>query len=205
MLAKVVDSGTAPSVVTYTPIVRGFLRAGSHRKVSELLGSMVSTSCSPDIVLYNVLMDSLANESRYDEALDIYMHIHGSQIKPDAYTLSTLAQVLCFSDIGILRRLILRPDISFDDLVACNSVLSALCKSGFPSDAIQFYLNKIVSRIKPDSYTYVGLLDSLCQLGRVYHAIDVYRAVIVSEPESNAYVHAGFLCGLVRQGRSLLA
>nr|TKV94696.1 hypothetical protein SEVIR_9G312432v2 [Setaria viridis] len=166
---------------------------------------MVSTSCSPDIVLYNVLMDSLANESRYDEALDIYMHIHGSQIKPDAYTLSTLAQVLCFSDIGILRRLILRPDISFDDLVACNSVLSALCKSGFPSDAIQFYLNKIVSRIKPDSYTYVGLLDSLCQLGRVYHAIDVYRAVIVSEPESNAYVHAGFLCGLVRQGRSLLA
>ncbi|CAN6283774.1 unnamed protein product [Urochloa humidicola] len=28
VLEKMVDSGTAPSVVTYTPLVRGFLRAG---------------------------------------------------------------------------------------------------------------------------------------------------------------------------------
>ncbi|OEL16227.1 putative pentatricopeptide repeat-containing protein [Dichanthelium oligosanthes] len=166
---------------------------------------MVSTSCSPDIVLYNVLMDSMAKESRYDEALDIYMHIRGNQIKPDAYTLSTLAQVLRFSrNIGLLRRMILRSDISFD-LVACNSVLCALCKSGFPSEAIQFYIDKIGLSIKPDRYTYVGLLDSLCQLGRVSHAIDFYRDVIVSDPESNAYVHAAILCGLVRQGRNLLA
>jgi pentatricopeptide repeat protein len=85
-------------------------------------------------------------------------------------------------DIGLIRRLILRSDISFDYLVACNSVLSALCKSGFPSEAIQFYIDKIDSRIKPDSYTYVGLLDSLCQSGRVYHAIDVYRDVTVRDP-----------------------
>ena len=37
MLAKMVDSGTAPCAVTYTPLVRGFLRAGRHDKVSELL------------------------------------------------------------------------------------------------------------------------------------------------------------------------
>jgi pentatricopeptide repeat protein len=60
-------------VFTYTPLVRGFLRAGKHEKVSELLRSMVSASCSPDIVLYTVLMDSMAKESKYDEALDIFM------------------------------------------------------------------------------------------------------------------------------------
>ena len=76
MLAKMVDSGTAPSAVTYTPLVRGFLRAGGHEKVSKLLRSMVSANCSPDIVL----MDSMAKGSRYDEAEDIYMNIHGSQI-----------------------------------------------------------------------------------------------------------------------------
>ncbi|KAJ1296086.1 hypothetical protein BS78_01G272000 [Paspalum vaginatum] len=205
MLAKMVDSGSSPSVVTYTPLVRGFLRAGRHEKVSELLGSMESACCSPDIVLYNVLMDSMSKESKYDEALDIYMHIHGSQLKPDAYTLSTLARVLqCSQNMGLLHRLILRSDISFD-LVACNSVLSALCKSGFPSKAIQFYIDRIDTCISPDSYTYVGLLDSLCQLGRVRRAINVYHNIIASDPESNTYVHAAILRGLVRQGQSLAA
>ena len=37
VLAKMVDSGTAPCAVTYAPLVRGFLRAGRHDKVSELL------------------------------------------------------------------------------------------------------------------------------------------------------------------------
>ena len=89
--------------------------------------------------------------------------------------------------------------------MACSSVLSALCKSGFPSEAIQFYIDKIDSRIKLDSYTYVGLLDSLCQSGRVYHTIYAYRDVTVSNPELNAYVHAGTLSDNVRQGWSFLA
>ncbi|PWZ55267.1 putative pentatricopeptide repeat-containing protein [Zea mays] len=205
MLAKMADSGSSPSVVTYTPLVRGLLRAGRHEKASELLGSMMSASCRPDIVLYNVLMDSMVKERRYNEALNIYMHILGSQIKPDAYTLSTLAQVLQFSqNMGLLHSLILSSDISLD-LVACNSVLSSLCKSGFPSEAIQFYIDRIDTCTSPDSYTHVGLLDSLCQLGRVNHAIDVYHNIIASAPELNAYVHAAILRGLVRQGQSLAA
>ncbi|PUZ39901.1 hypothetical protein GQ55_9G380800 [Panicum hallii var. hallii] len=95
---------------------------------------------------------------------------------------------LLSQDIGLIRRLILRSDISFDYLVACNSVLSALCKSGFPSEAIQFYIDKIDSRIKPDSYTYVGTLreaihanyalDSVCYT-IVLHGL--FRAHMVEE------------------------
>ncbi|XP_062200445.1 putative pentatricopeptide repeat-containing protein At1g16830 isoform X2 [Phragmites australis] len=205
MLGKMAGSSSSPTVVTYTPLVRAFLRAGKHDMVSELLGYMVSTGCNPDLVLYNVLMDCMAKERRYDVALDIYMHIHGSQIKPDAYTLSTLTRVLQLSsNINLLPRLIRGSDISYD-LVACNSVLSALCNSGFPSEAIRFYIDMIGKCIWPDSYTYVGLLDSLCQLGRVNHAISVYRSIVVSNPGSNSYVHSAILCGLVRQGQYVLA
>jgi pentatricopeptide repeat protein len=84
-----VRSGSSPTVVTYTPLVRGLFRAGRHDKVNELLGSMAANSCNPDLVLYNVLMDCMMKENRYDEAIDIYLHLHGSQMKPDAYTLST--------------------------------------------------------------------------------------------------------------------
>ncbi|KAL6642619.1 hypothetical protein ACP70R_020800 [Stipagrostis hirtigluma subsp. patula] len=205
VLEKMVGSGFNPNVVTYTPLVRGFLRAGRNDKVSELLGYMVSAGCGPDLVLYNVLMDCMSKEGRYDDALDIYMHIHSSQIKPDAYTLSTLVRVLQLSqNIGLLPRLILGSDISYD-LVACNSVLGSLCKSGFPSEAIQFYIDMIGMGIRPDSYTYIGLLDSLCRLGRVNHAISFYDSIVESHPESNAYVHAAILSGLIRQGQNVTA
>ncbi|CAN6351343.1 unnamed protein product [Urochloa humidicola] len=208
MLTKMVGSGSSPTVITYTPLLKGFLRAGMHDLVSELLGSMASAGCSPDIVMYNVLLDCMAKARRYDDALDIYMQIHGSQIKPDAYTLSSLVQVLQLSSYQrLLPRIpswIRCSDMSYD-LVVCNSVLSALCKSGFPTDAIQFYSDMIEKNIRPDSYTYVSLLHSLCQLERVNHAINFYRSTAMRDPESNSYVHATILCILVRQGRNLMA
>ncbi|CAM0956020.1 unnamed protein product [Alopecurus aequalis] len=205
ILGNAVRSGSSPTVVTYTPLVRGLFRAGRHDKVSELLGSMVSNSCNPDLVLYNVLMDCMMKEKRYDEAIDIYLHLHGSQMKPDAYTLSTLVQVLQLSrNIDLLPRLILGTEISYD-LVACNSVLSALCKSGFPSEALQFYIDMIGLGIRPDSYSYVGLVDSLCQLGRIDQAVNVYRNVVTSNPDSDAYIHAAILRGLVRMGQNHMA
>ncbi|XP_062205699.1 putative pentatricopeptide repeat-containing protein At1g16830 [Phragmites australis] len=205
MLSKMVDSGSFPTVVTYTPLVREFFRAGKRTKARELWGSMLSTGSSPDLVLYNVLMDCMAKEGRHVDALNVYRRIHGRPIKPDAYTLSTLARVLRMSsNRGLLPGLILGSDISYD-LVACNSVMSVLCKSGFPSEAISFYIGMINKCIWPDNYTYVGLLDSLCQLGRVSHAIRFYRTIVVSNPESNAYVHSVILCGLVRQGQNVMA
>ena len=208
MLAKMVGSGSPPTVITYTPLLKGFLQAGMHDLASELMGSMVSVGCSPDIVLYNVLMDCMAKARRYDDALGIYMQIHGSQIKPDAYTLSTLVRVLQLSSyerlLPRIPSLILRSCTSYD-LVAFNSVLSALCKSGFPTEAIQFYFHMLEKNIRPDSYTYVSLLHSLCQLEMVNHAINFYRSTAMRDPESNSYVHATILCILVRQGRNLMA
>ncbi|KAM0859835.1 hypothetical protein ACQ4PT_046956 [Festuca glaucescens] len=205
ILGNMMRSDSSPTVVTYTPLIRGLFRAGRHDKVSELLGSMESNSCNPDLVLYNVLMDCMMKEKRYDEAIDIYLHLHGNQMKPDAYTLSTLVQVLQLSrNIDLLPRLILGTEISYD-LVACNSVLSALCKSGFPSEALQFYIDMIGLGIRPDSYSYVGLVDSLCELGRIDHAINVYRNVVTSNPDSDAYVHVAILHGLVRRGHNHMA
>jgi pentatricopeptide repeat protein len=208
MLAKMVGSGSPPTVVTYTPLLKGFLGAGMHNLASELLGSMVSSGCSPDIVMYNVLMDCMIKERRYDDALDIYMQIHGKQIQPDAYTLSSLVRVLQLPSyeklLPTIPSLIRCSDTSYD-LVACNSLLSALCKSGFPTDAIQFYFDMIEKNIRPDSYTYVSLLHSLCQLEMVNHAINFYRSTAMRDPESNSYVHATILCILVRQGRNLTA
>jgi pentatricopeptide repeat protein len=67
-------------------------------------------------------------------------------------------------------------------------VLSALCKSGFPSQAIQFYIDKFDSHLRPDSYTYVEILDSLCRLGRVNDAIGFYCSILANNPESSVYV-----------------
>uniref|UniRef100_A0ACD5U4A1 Uncharacterized protein n=1 Tax=Avena sativa TaxID=4498 RepID=A0ACD5U4A1_AVESA len=202
ILGNMVRSGFSPTVVTYTPLVRGLFRAGRHDKVSELLGSMASNSCNPDLVLYNVLMDCMMKDKRYDEAIDIYLQLHGSQMKPDAYTLSTLVQALQLSrNIDLLPRLILGTEISYD-LVACNCVLSALCKSGFPSQALQFYIDMIGVGIRPDNYSYVGLVDSLCQLEMIDQAIDFYRSVVTNNPDSDTYIHAAILRGLVRRGRN---
>lgn len=70
--------------------------------------------------------------------------------------------LLCESwKVRLLPRLLAGLDVIFD-LVACNSLLSYLCKAGLPSQAVELYREMIDKGITPDKYSVVGFgLDDL--------------------------------------------
>ncbi|OAY77899.1 putative pentatricopeptide repeat-containing protein [Ananas comosus] len=179
----IVKSGFRPNAGTFT----GLFRAQKHDKIVGLLDSMSSDDCNPDVVLYNVMMDCFSKERR--------------NLKPDAYTISTLMSILRLSrKISLLPQLVPRVDVSFD-LVLCNSVLSLLSKAGFPSQAVEFYGDIVDRGFKPDCYSYVGLLNSLCQIGRIDYAINVYLGILMNNPNVDPYVHTAILVGLIKNGK----
>lgn len=67
LLENMVRTGFLLDVVTCTSLMRGFLKSGNLYMSSSLLRKLKQQGCSPDLVLYNVLIDCLSKMGRYDD------------------------------------------------------------------------------------------------------------------------------------------
>ncbi|KAG6507421.1 putative pentatricopeptide repeat-containing protein At1g16830 [Zingiber officinale] len=199
LLEKMVGHGCSPTVATYTCVIRGLFRAQKFDKVSVILDVMLSTKCSPDLVFYNVLIDCFAKLRRYDDAIEVFLSLKGMKLNPDAYTLSSLLFTLCSGrKLRNLPKLIDGLDVSVD-LVACGSLISAFCKAGFPSQAIEVFVKMMDRGFSPDSYSYAGLINGLCISGRIERAVGVYHSILANTANIDAYVHTAIVAGLVKE------
>ncbi|CAL9204184.1 unnamed protein product [Musa hybrid cultivar] len=205
LLGKMVEHGCSPTVMTYTSLIRGLFQAQKFNEVSMLLETMISNKCSPDLVFYNVLIDCFSKARRFDDAIDVFLCLGDSRLHPDAYTMSSLICTLCSSGkLRLLPKLIAGSDVTAD-LVACNSLINALCKAGFPFQAVEAFVNMVNRGFSPDDYSYAGLLNGLCMSGSIENAVNVYNAIVVNNPNVDAYVHTVILNGLVKRRKYHMA
>ncbi|XP_020247833.1 putative pentatricopeptide repeat-containing protein At1g16830 [Asparagus officinalis] len=205
LFGKMIDSGCLPTIVTYTSLIKGLLKA---RMLSESVGVwdiMVSAACEPDLVFYNVLIDCLSKEGRYDDAIRVFSDLHQRGFRPDSYTLSSVLPILCLSgEVSLLPELISGPDSSID-LVAYNSLLGVLCKSGFPYKSLELYNDMVARGLKPDGYSYAAVLRSLCRLGCINNAVRFYHSIVAVTPDIDCFVHSAVLDGLVAEKKYHMA
>lgn len=202
---KMVQLGLSPSVVTYTSLIKGLFKAERYDSVIDLLDLMKFLNCKHDLVLYNVLMDCYAKAGRHSDAISIFFDLLENNFKPDKCTLSTLLSVLCLSGKEkLFDSLISQFDVTFD-LKACNSMMNALCKAGYPYRAVEFFKHMVENGFNPDSYTYSALFNSLLELGRIDFVVDMYCIVTTKNRNLDSYVHAAILGGLFKRGKHYMA
>ncbi|KAK9280577.1 hypothetical protein L1049_014271 [Liquidambar formosana] len=166
----------------------------------NILSTMESEGCAPDLVLYNVLIDCLAKIGRYNDALDIFVGLPKRKLEPDSYTLTSILSAICMSQKFSLLPMLVSGRVIQADLVACNSLLSYFCKAGFPSHVVEFYSDMIERGFTPDGYSFVGLLRGLCGAGKVEEAINVYHGIVMNHPVLDAHIHTVIMHGLIKVG-----
>ncbi|KAM0934491.1 putative tetratricopeptide-like helical domain superfamily [Dioscorea sansibarensis] len=201
LFGKMLESGCSPHVVTYTTLIKGFLESNMDDELFGLLDVMISNGCEPDLVLYNILINSLCKIGRYDDAISVFCDLHWRNLRPDSYTLSSLISALCLSGrLSLFPKLIVGSHVSVD-LVLFNSLLCFLCKAGFPSRAVKFYIDMVSGGIVPDKYSYVGLLNALCSSGKTEIAINFYGEIVSKNKNVDSYIHTVILDGLIKRGK----
>ncbi|KAL6285199.1 hypothetical protein ACE6H2_009589 [Prunus campanulata] len=198
LLEKMVETGSSPNIVTYTTLIRGFLKSHMVGDAFNVLSIMESKGDAPDLVLCNVLIDSLTKVGRYDDAIDVFVDMRSRKLSPDSYTFCSLLSAICSSRrFSLFPKLVCGLDIEAD-LLACNSLLSYFCKSGFPALAVKFYKVMLDRGFTADKYTFVGLLSGLCKARRVDQAVDVYHGIVMNYPGQDAHIHTVLIDGLIK-------
>ncbi|KAJ4959260.1 hypothetical protein NE237_026371 [Protea cynaroides] len=201
LLKKMVGIGLSPTVVTYTSLIKGFMGSQMLDRAYKILNTMESGECFPDLVLCNVLIDSLSKIGRYDDALDIFLALHKMNLEPDSYTFSSVLSILCLSKRFALFPQLVRGFLVSADLVVCNSLLCFLCKAGFPSQAVDFYNDMVDRDFTPDRYSYTALLSGLCRAGRIEESVNVYHGIVMNSSGIDAHIHTVIIGELVKAGQ----
>nr|CAB3465532.1 unnamed protein product [Digitaria exilis] len=149
--------GFLPGTASLTDVFACCSKAGTMSELLQLLSFAHVSGCQLNSAMWTCLIARLCCEKRLDDAYTMLAKMLGSGCSPTAITYTPLLKG--FLQAGMY-------DVA-----------------GFPSEAIEFYLDMIELNIRPDSYTYVGLLHSLCQSDMIERTIPDITLVLLWHSE----------------------
>ncbi|XP_030452278.1 pentatricopeptide repeat-containing protein At1g77360, mitochondrial-like [Syzygium oleosum] len=172
---------------------------GSAVKFFRWSGHQLKDDHSP--YAWNLVVDMLGKNSLFDAMWDAVK----SMRKKGLLSLATFASVFSSYVIaGSLQEAVMTFEVMDQygmppDVVALNSLISAICRDGKTLDAVDF-LRIVKERIRPDADTYAILLEGWENEGNVTGARRTFAEMVVEigwDP-ANVPAYSSFLCTLLK-------
>ena len=96
LLDKIVKLGYEPDLVVYGIMFRGLCRTGDNLGALKLLRDMESHAhCTPNIVIYSTIIDSLSKDGLINEAVNLFSEMQVKGIRPNVVTYTSLIRGMC--------------------------------------------------------------------------------------------------------------
>ncbi|KAM0030445.1 putative tetratricopeptide-like helical domain superfamily [Helianthus debilis subsp. tardiflorus] len=136
-----------------------------------LLGCCFRRAISPNVYIYNALLDGLVLEGRTLEAEMLFKKLIKKKLcEPDVVMYSTMIKGLCkfgnnVTAIALLR--LMEQKHCEPSIVTYSTIIDSLCKDKMIDDAFKLFKEMVYDkRILPDVITYTSLICGLCNMGR---------------------------------------
>ncbi|KAI3414410.1 uncharacterized protein J3R85_016301 [Psidium guajava] len=150
---------------------------------------------------WNLVVDMLGKNSLFDAMWDVVTSMH----RKGLLSLATFASIFSSYVIaGSLREAIMTFEVMEQygmppDVVALNSLFSAICRGGKTGDAVDF-LRIVKERTRPDADTYAILLEGWENEGNVTGARRTFAEMVreISWDPANVPAYNSFLCTLLK-------
>ncbi|KAI6670598.1 hypothetical protein NL676_005483 [Syzygium grande] len=172
---------------------------GSAVKFFRWSGHQLKDDHSP--YAWNLVVDMLGKNSLFDAMWDAVK----SMRKKGLLSLATFASVFSSYVIaGSLQEAVMTFEVMDQygmppDVVALNSLISAICRDGKTLDAVDF-LRIVKERIRPDADTYAILLEGWENEGNVTGARRTFAEMVgeIGWDPANVPAYSSFLCTLLK-------
>ncbi|KAK6919153.1 Pentatricopeptide repeat [Dillenia turbinata] len=192
------------------PVVPCNILAGLYNSTGQYWESqkLLALLEEPDLVSWNILIAACAQNGDYEEVLELFRHMHMSQIRPDKYTLVSVLSVcakLCSLALGCsIHGLIVKYDSKCCDTFLCNVLLDMYAKCGSIESSLKIF-NQISDK---NVISWTALVSALGHNGFVCEALDKFREMMVLgvKPDRVAFLSVLSVCrhgGLVKEGMEL--
>lgn len=208
LLKQMVEQGLAPSVITYSTVIKAYCGANMLEQAFKLFEEMkCNTDLDPDEVTFNTLLDGCARYGFFDRGCEVLQEMRRTGITPSNYTLSVIAKLanrskkpkMAFKIVEALR---MEYGLKLNMHVYNNLIHAAILDNDLMK-AQELFATMLENKIQPDGRTYALMLRAT-----VTHKLDALAKVMlhiafgmkVQDPRiiSNGQLHKSLLEQLLR-------
>merc|ERR550537_280374 len=95
ILADMRAHNVEPNLITFSTTMKGHCQAGDIQTALAIMADMQrDTNLKPDEIMYNTLLDGCAQNSLYDEGMQLYDEMLKEGVRPSNFTLSILVKLM---------------------------------------------------------------------------------------------------------------
>uniref|UniRef100_A0A7N0UFS5 Chlororespiratory reduction 21 n=1 Tax=Kalanchoe fedtschenkoi TaxID=63787 RepID=A0A7N0UFS5_KALFE len=164
------------NVVLWTSMISGYMHNGLGERALDLFINMISCGLQPDVFTFGAVLHACANLAvmRYGTM------IHGCVLSLgySSHTYAGNGLINMYAKCGdIVASSRSFDDIQAKDLVSWNAMLFSYGLQGQAAEALKFYERMLVSGIKPDKVTFIGLLMTCSHMGLIENGHTIFNSM----------------------------
>eukprot|EP01018_Ginkgo_biloba_P022118 Gb_05942 [translate_table: standard] len=181
------DNMLEQSVVSFNAMIAGYAQHGLADEALKLLRQMQRAAMKPNQSTFVSIFRACATVGAMEQGKQVHAHVIKSEIVSDIFVESALVDVYskCAS-IGDARKTFTR--MSERDIVSWNAMIAGYTQNGHGEEALKLYCQMQWAGMKPNHFTFVGVLTSCASLAALEQGIQVHTKIIKIGFESDVYV-----------------
>ncbi|MCH99054.1 pentatricopeptide repeat-containing protein, partial [Trifolium medium] len=132
---------------------------------------MAEKGCDPNIITYNIIIESLCKSKKVNEAVDLLEEMKSKGLTPDVVSFGTLITGFCkIGNLDGAYRLFSGMEKQYDvchTTATYNIIVGAFSEQLNMKMAISLFSEMKKNGCDPDNYTYRVIIDGFCKTGNV--------------------------------------
>ncbi|KAI5656218.1 hypothetical protein M9H77_25011 [Catharanthus roseus] len=162
-----------------------------------------------DVVSWNSMLAGLAQNGRFDDALEVCREMKSSGIKPDAGTMASLLPAVTNTsaeNVGFINDMFM--NMERKELVPWNVMMAVYVNNSMPNKAVELYSNMEACGIEADPITIASVLPacgdlSAVTMGRQIHDYIERKGLRPNLRIENALIDMYAKCGHLQEARKV--
>lgn len=164
---------------------------------------------SRDVVSWNSMVAGYAQNSQFDNALEVCKEMEGLDLRPDAGTMASLLPAVTnttLDNVSFVKEMFMQ--LAKKSVVSWNVMIAVYVNNSMPGEAVKLYLQMESCGIEPDAVTIASVLPacgdlSALSLGRRMHEFVDRKNLRPNLLLENALVDMYAKCGSLRDAREV--
>lgn len=185
-----------PNKFLYNSLLLAYAKNMKTHEADALMREMREEGINPDIVCYTTLIHAYKRAKLYNKCWELYDEACSIGVA-DEFLMSYMVRMCGATHdvekaLNIFQVMEVKGFIKFTSNY--NSIIYALSsRKDYAEKALEFFHKMKLSGVKPDLYTYVGVLRATSHLGDIHTANDVVKEIKLLGYKVNEHICNGLL------------
>eukprot|EP01018_Ginkgo_biloba_P013344 Gb_13517 [translate_table: standard] len=183
-------STIGPDMYSYRDIIDACGLCGQPVRARNIFKELINQKISPNVFLYNSLMNVNAGDLNY--VLQIYKHMQTSGVTPDVTTYNILLKACCIvgkvDSAEFFYKEVLNRAAAGNlklDLITYSTMIQVFGEAKMWEKAMEVKMDMIAAGVTPDIVTWTTLIGACANAGLVEQAIQFFDEMVLSGCEPN--------------------